>query len=118
MTPESPVRVCPQCGRSVLAEAVFCPHCGARSEPAPRRSPLAVLLDWLVTAFVLVLVLVFGLAGACFLLLGTSGGLRGIIPLAIGIVLLLAAGALIRHLRRRREQPRSGTPPAPPTEGM
>ena len=54
--------------------------------------------------------LLFGLLGACFLL----GALRGIagtpyailwavVSLAIGIGLLMAAGRLIKYLRRRRE---------------
>lgn len=109
MTPASSVRVCRTCGRSIPAETEFCPHCGARSE-RPKRSPFGVLLDWIGTAFVLVLVLLFGLLGACFLL----GALRGIagtpyailwavVSLAIGIGLLMAAGRLIKYLRRRRE---------------
>jgi predicted nucleic acid-binding Zn ribbon protein len=114
MTSDSPVRVCPQCGRSILAEAEFCPRCGARNN-RPGRSAFAVLLDWLVTAFVLVLVLFFGLAGACFLLLGTGRGPGGIQSLAVGIGLLLVALALIQYLRRRRTKVRGSSPPAPPT---
>lgn len=119
MTPDSPVHACPQCGRSILAEAEFCPHCGARSE-RPGRSAFAVLLDWLVTAVVVVLVLIFGLAGACFLLIAVGRGTFTQIPiaialLAVGIGLLMVAGMLIQYLRRRRDKLRGRTPPAPPT---
>ncbi len=67
-----------------------------------------MLLDWLVTAAVVMLALVFGLAGACFLLIGV-GRVRftelpyAIVLLAFGIALLMAGGALIKYLRRRRE---------------
>ncbi len=103
MTPASAVRVCQNCGRSILAEAEFCPHCGARQD-RPRRSPFTVLLDLLVAALVLLMVLLFGLAGICALLLGGRGGNGGaFLSLAIGIALLLAAASLVKYLRRRRE---------------
>lgn len=104
MTPEPSVRVCRTCGRSILAEAEFCPHCGARNERA-KRSPFAVLLEWLLTAAVAMAALVFGLAGACFLFLGVFEKVT-IELLAIGIALLMAAGGLIMYfmyLQRRRE---------------
>lgn len=79
-----------------------------------------VLLDWLVTAAIVVLILLFGLAGACFLLIGAGRGTFTQLPtalvlLAVGIGLLMVARTLIQYLRRRREKLRGQTPPAPPT---
>lgn len=75
-------------------------------------------MDSLFTALIVVVALLFGLAGACFLLLGLSGIggsarnpnaiVLGLLLLAFGIGFLMGALNLIRYVRRRRAAQKSG----------
>ena len=74
---------------------------------------LGVLVDWVGSAVIVMLALVFGLAGLCLVLAGAANGVAGsgppqgrvwfLIPVAIGVGFLLGAVKLLGRLRRRRK---------------
>lgn len=71
----SPTPQCFNCGKELDAKATFCPHCGA---PLPTQGSGITIALRIIGLIILVgFALLFGAAGACFMLVATAGGLGG-----------------------------------------
>lgn len=97
---------CPRCGSSVPAGTEFCPRCGARVKPA--ASFWEIAQRWVAGTIVGILALLFGAAGACFLILTGFGGVAFV---AIGLGCLVIAGLLFRSVLRISGGEASTKPP-------
>ena len=89
---------CFNCGKNLEKEATFCPHCGA---PLPTQgSGVSIVLRIIGLIILVGLALIFGAAGACFMIVST-GGLLGsgnsdeLMFAGIGLVLLAVAALCV-----------------------
>ncbi len=96
--PPSGGKQCFNCGKDLQTNATFCPHCGA---PLPTQGSGITIALRIIGLIILVgLALIFGAAGACFMLVASAGGL-GASPSdtvslgLIGLVLLGVAALFI-----------------------
>src|SRR6478672_5299951 len=62
---------CPNCGLPLRELVEFCPACGAHTDNAKRKPQW---LSCLMTGCLVLLMMPFGLSGACFLIIGATGG--------------------------------------------
>lgn len=71
----SPTPQCFNCGKELPAKATFCPHCGA---PLPTQgSGISIALRIIGLIILAGFALLFGAAGACFMLFTGAGVLSG-----------------------------------------